>query len=74
VRTLEQYKTKTTVLYSKHKILEIPNLFKLSVAKFMYSFIMVDCLITLITALLGLHQPTNIKQDLLHCKNIIYPE
>jgi len=37
-RTLEYNKTKTTVLYSKHKILEIPGLFKLSVAKFMYSF------------------------------------
>ena len=38
VRTLEYNKTKTTVLYSKHKILEIPDLFQLSVAKFMYSF------------------------------------
>jgi len=38
VRTLEYNKTKTTVLYSKHKILEIPNLFQLSVARFMYSF------------------------------------
>jgi len=38
VRTLEYNKTKTTVLYFKHKILEIPDLFKLSVAKFMYSF------------------------------------
>jgi len=38
VRTLESNKTKTTVLYSKHKILEIPDLFQLSVAKFMYSF------------------------------------
>jgi len=38
VRTLEYNKTKTTVLYSKHKILEIPDLFHLSVAKFMYSF------------------------------------
>jgi len=38
VRTLECNKTKTTVLYSKHKILEIPDLFQLSVAKFMYSF------------------------------------
>jgi len=65
-RTLEYNKTKTTVLYSKHKILEIPDLFKLSVAKFMYSFY----LITLITTLLRLHQSTNIKQDLLLCKNI----
>jgi len=38
VRTLEYGKTKTTVHYSKHKSFEIPNLFKLSVAKFMYSF------------------------------------
>ena len=38
VRTLQYNKTKTTVLYSKHKILEIPDLFQLSVAKFMYSF------------------------------------
>jgi len=38
VRTLGYNKTKTTVFYSKHKILEIPDLFQLSVAKFMYSF------------------------------------
>ena len=38
VRTLEYNITKITVLYSKHKILEIPDLFQLSVAKFMYSF------------------------------------
>jgi len=38
VRTREYNKTKTTILYSKHKILEIPDLFQLSVAKFMYSF------------------------------------
>jgi len=38
VRTLEYNKTKTTVLYFKHKILEIPDLFQLSVGKFMYSF------------------------------------
>jgi len=38
VRTLEYNKTQTTVLYSKHKFLEIPDLFQLSVAKFMYSF------------------------------------
>jgi len=38
VRTLEYNETKTTVLYSKHKILEIQDLFKLSVDKFMYSF------------------------------------
>jgi len=36
--TLEYNKTKTTVLYSKHKILETTDLFQLSVAKFMYSF------------------------------------
>jgi len=36
VRTLEYDKTKTAVLYSKHKVLEIPDLIKLSVAKFMY--------------------------------------
>jgi len=38
VRTLEYNKTKTAVLYSKHKILEIPDLSTLSVAKYMYSF------------------------------------
>ena len=38
VRTLEYNKTKTSILCSKHKILEIPDLFQLSVAKFMYSF------------------------------------
>ena len=38
MRTLEYNKPKTAVLYSKHKILEIPDLFKLSVAKFTYSF------------------------------------
>jgi len=38
VRTLEYNITKTTILYYKHKILEIPDLFQLSVDKFMYSF------------------------------------
>ena len=38
VRTIEYNKTKTTILYSRHKILEIPDLFQLSLAKFMYSF------------------------------------
>jgi len=38
VRTHEYTKTKTDVLYSKHKLWEILDLFKLSVAKFMYSF------------------------------------
>jgi len=38
VRTPEHNKTIKAVLYSKHKILEIPHLFKLSVAKFIYSF------------------------------------
>jgi len=38
VKTLEYNKTKTTVLYFKHKILEIPDLLQLSVAQFMYSF------------------------------------
>jgi len=38
VRTLEYNKTKTTVLYSKHKILNIPDLFKLSITRFMYTF------------------------------------
>jgi len=74
VRTLEYDKTKTAVLYSKHKVLEIPDLIKLSVAKFMYWFYMVDCLITLIATLLSLHQSVNIKQDLLLSKNSIYPE
>jgi len=38
VRTLKYNKTKTTILYPKHKMLEIPDLFQLSVATFMYSF------------------------------------
>jgi len=38
VRTLKYNKTKVAVLYSKHKILEIPDIFKLPVAKGMYSF------------------------------------
>ena len=38
MRTLEYNKTKTTMLYSKHKNLEMPDIFQLSVAKFMYSF------------------------------------
>jgi len=38
VRTVQYGKTKTTVLYSKHNSLNIPDLLKLSVAKFMYSF------------------------------------
>jgi len=36
--TLQYNKSKATVLYSKHKILEITDLFQLSVAKFIYSF------------------------------------
>jgi len=35
--------------------------------------IVVDYLITLISALLRLRQSTNIKQDVLLCKNIILP-
>jgi len=57
-----------TKVFSKHKILEIPDLFELSVGKFMYY------LTILITTLLRMHQSTILKQDLLHCKNIIYPE
>jgi len=38
VRSLAYEKTKTAVLYSKHKILEIPDLFKLLIAKFLHSF------------------------------------
>ena len=38
VRTLGYNKTKATILYSKHKILEMPDLFQLSISKFMYSF------------------------------------
>ena len=38
VRILEYDKTRTAALYSKHKILEIPDLLKLSIDKFMYSF------------------------------------
>ena len=74
MRTLEYNKTKTTILYSKHKILEITVSFQLSVVNSCTPFIMVDYLITLITTLPRLHQSTNIKPDLLLCKNIIYPE
>jgi len=35
---------------------------------------MVDYLTLLITTLLRLHQSKILKQELLHCKNIIYPE
>jgi len=73
VRTLEYNKTKTTVLYSKNKILEMLDLVQLSVAKFMYSFYN-GGLLNHLTTLLRVHQSTNIKQDLLLCKNIIYPE
>ena len=38
VRTLEYDKTKTNVFYSKHKILITPDIFRLSVAKLVYSF------------------------------------
>jgi len=38
VRTIDNGKTETTVHYSKHKSVEIRNLFKLSVAKIMYFF------------------------------------
>jgi len=38
VRTLEYENTKTAVLYSKHEMLALLDLFKLSVAKSMYSF------------------------------------
>ena len=75
MRTLEYNKTKTTALYSKHKILEIPDIFQLSVAKFMYWCYNGGLpIITLTTTFLRLHQSTNIKQDLPLCKNIIYPE
>jgi len=58
-----------------HKILNIPDLFKLSVQlPNSCTLIMVGYLITLINTLLRLHQSTNIKQDLLLDKNITYPE
>ena len=38
VRNLEFNKTETAILCSNHIILEIPDLFQLSVAEFMYSF------------------------------------
>jgi len=72
MRALEHDKTKTTVLYSKHKIFNIPDLFELSVAKFVYCLVTVNYLITLITTFLRLHQFTNMKQGLLLCKNNIY--
>jgi len=76
VRTPEYDKTKTTVglLYSKHKNLNIPDSFKLSVANACAPFAMVDYLTTLISILLRLRQSTNIKRILLLCKNTIYAE
>ena len=78
VRTLEYCKTKTTVLYSKHKILEIPNFFELSVAKFMYYFHnggLLNHFDNYFSEVASIHKyQTNIKQDLLLCKNVIYPE
>ena len=41
MRTLEYNKTKTPALYSKHKILDITDIFQVSVAKFMYSFYLI---------------------------------
>jgi len=38
VRTLEYDKIKTAALYSQQKIWDMPDLFKLSVANYMYSF------------------------------------
>jgi len=55
---------KTQVLYSKHKILEILNLFKLSVAKFTYSFYSCGLPNHCNNYFLRLHQSTNIKPDL----------
>jgi len=38
VRILKYDKTKTTILYSKHEVLNIPNLFKLSIVNFIHTF------------------------------------
>ena len=74
VRTLEYSKTKTTVLYSKHEILEIPDLFQLSVAKFMYSFYNGGLPNHFDNYFAEIASATHIKQDLVLCKNIIYLE
>ena len=64
------------LLYSKHSVLNIPDLFKWSVAKSCRPIllIMVNYLNTLITTFLLLHLSTNIKHDLLFCRNIISPD
>jgi len=76
VRTLEYDKTETAMhaqnfkyVYQTYLNSQLPNWCS-------PSFIMVNYLITLnlITILLRLHQTTYIKQDLLLCKIIIYPE
>jgi len=38
IQILQYHKTQTIILYSKHKILNMPDFFKLSVGKVMYSF------------------------------------
>jgi len=40
VRTIKYDKTKTTIFCSKHSFLNIPDLFKLSVAELMYSILL----------------------------------
>jgi len=75
VGTLEYNKTKTTILYSKHKILEIPDLFQLSVAKFMYFFYnggLPNHFDSYFAEIASLHKYQT--RVLLLCKNIIYPE
>ena len=62
-------------VYSKHTILNIPDFFTINCQSpnSCSPFVMVGCLIILTTTLPKLHQSTNIKQVLLLCKNIIYP-
>jgi len=74
VRTLEYNKTKTTIPYSKNKMLEIPDLFQLSVAKFMHSFYnggLPNHFDNYFAETASVHK---YLKRLLLCKNIIYPE
>jgi len=57
VRILKYDKTKTTILYSKHEVLNIPNLFKLSNSSTL--LIMLNYLNTLLTIFVVLYHSTN---------------
>jgi len=65
--------TTTTTLYSKHRVLNIPDI-NYQLSNSCTPLIIVNYLITLIATFLILHQSTNIKHGLFLCKHIIYPE